>query len=185
MTKIFIGGSRRVSRLSPQVRKRIDNIIEGNFPILVGDANGADKAVQSYLHSKQYSNVEIFCSEGECRNNVGSWKVRNVPAVTRERNAQFYSAKDRLMTHEADIGFMIWDGKSAGTLLNAMRLVSLQKKVVVYIVPERRFREFRRHDEWQTFFAECSVDLRRNVEQRATHEIHSGNAALQATFPSF
>jgi hypothetical protein len=72
-----------------------------------------------------------------------------------------------MMTHEADIGFMVWDGKSAGTLLNAMRLISLKKKVVVYIAPEQRFREFRHHDEWRTFFADCDVDLRRKVEQRS------------------
>jgi len=185
MTKIFIGGSRHVSRLSAQVRKRIDNIIAKGFPILVGDANGADKAVQSYLHSKHYANVEVFCSEGQCRNNIGNWEVRHVPADTRDRSAHFYSAKDRAMTHEADIGLMVWDGKSAGTLLNAMRLIGLRKKVVVYVVPDKQFREFRHHDEWETFFANCNAELRRKVEQRASREIRSGDPALQTTLPTF
>ena len=185
MTKIFIGGSRRVSRLSAQVRKRIDNITAKNFPILIGDANGADKAVQSYLHSKHYSNVEVFCSEGECRNNIGNWEVRNVPADTHDRSAQFYSAKDRAMTYEADIGLMVWDGKSVGTLLNAMQLISLKKKVVVYVVPDERYSEFRHDDEWRAFFADCNVELRRKVEQRAMREVRSGNTAPQTTFPTF
>ena len=46
MTKVFIGGSRRVTRLNADVQRRIDKIIEQGFPILVGDANGADKAIQ-------------------------------------------------------------------------------------------------------------------------------------------
>ena len=176
---------RRVSRLSARIRKRIDNIIAKSFPIVIGDANGADKAVQTYLHSKHYDDVEVFCSEGQCRNNVGDWKVRNVPAGMRERSAQFYSAKDRAMSDEADVGLMIWDGKSAGTLLNVMRLVSLEKKAVVYIVPDAEFREFRRQQEWQDFFAHCNVELRRKVEQRATQEIRSGNANLQSALPGF
>jgi len=184
MTKVFIGGSRRVSRLSTQVRKRIDNITAKNFAILIGDANGADKVVQTYLHGIHYHNVEVFCSEGECRNNIGDWLVRNIPADTRDRSAEFYSAKDRAMTQEADIGLMVWDGKSPGTLLNAMRLMSMEKKVVIYIVPDRQFREFRRQDEWQTFFASCEVDLRRKVERRAAREIRAGDAALQTTFPT-
>lgn len=184
-TKVFIGGSRRVSRLSAPIRTRIDNIIAKNFSVLVGDANGADKAVQTYLDDKNYNDVEVFCSEGECRNNVGNWKVRNVPVETRDRGAQFYSAKDRAMTREADVGLMVWDGKSAGTLLNVMRLVSLNKKAVVYIVPDNTFREFHHCEEWQDFFAHCDAGLRRKVEQRATYEGRSGNPILQTAFPGF
>ena len=118
MTKVFIGGSRHVSRLNAQVRKRIDNIIEKEFPILIGDANGADKAVQQYLHSNHYKNVEVFCSDGICRNNIGDWEIRSISVGTRKRNVQFYSAKDRIMAQEATFGLMLWDGKSIGTLLN-------------------------------------------------------------------
>ena len=46
MMKIFIGGSRRISKLDPEVRRRLDAILAKNFPIVIGDANGADKAVQ-------------------------------------------------------------------------------------------------------------------------------------------
>ena len=58
MTKVFIGGSRRASRINTQLRKRLDNIIERGFPILIGDANGADKVIQQYLHIRHYQNVE-------------------------------------------------------------------------------------------------------------------------------
>jgi hypothetical protein len=52
MTKVFIAGSRRLSRLNADVKRRIDTTIEKDFTILVGDANGADKAVQRYLAEK-------------------------------------------------------------------------------------------------------------------------------------
>ena len=43
MTKVFIAGSRKLSRLSPEVKARIDTMIEKGFTILIGDANGAPK----------------------------------------------------------------------------------------------------------------------------------------------
>jgi hypothetical protein len=184
-TKVFIGGSRHVSRLGSPIRKRIDNIVAKNLPVVIGDANGADKAVQTYLYGKGYSNVEVFCSDGKCRNNVGNWNVRSIPVDGHDRGVQFYSAKDRAMTHAADIGLMVWDGKSAGTLLNVMRLISLKKKVVIYIVPSKEFKELRRDDDWQVFFSHCTAELRSKVEERASQEIRSGNADLQTAFAGF
>ncbi|MGH9387438.1 MAG: hypothetical protein ACRD2N_24500 [Vicinamibacterales bacterium] len=46
---VFVAGSRQISRLPAEVRARLDTVIEKGFQILVGDANGADKAVQRYL----------------------------------------------------------------------------------------------------------------------------------------
>lgn len=182
MTKVFIGGSRHASRLSADVKRRLDNIIDKGFPIVVGDAPGADKAVQVYLHSKNYGNVEVFCSEGACRNNVGGWRMRSVPAHTRTRDAQFYSAKDRAMADEATIGLMVWDGKSLGTLLNVFRLLRLGKKVVVYAVPDRRFLELRTLAQWNEFVAHGSDDLRRKLEERTKLEPVAASP-LQTSLP--
>ena len=71
MMKVFIGGSRYVSRLSADVRRRLDNIVEKRLPVLVGDANGADKAVQRYLQSKHYDLVAVFCA-GESAGTVSA-----------------------------------------------------------------------------------------------------------------
>jgi predicted Rossmann fold nucleotide-binding protein DprA/Smf involved in DNA uptake len=71
MTKVFIGGSRRLSKLNKDVKRRLDNIIEKGFTVVVGDANGVDKAVQQYLASKHHENVVVFCMAGQCRNNLG------------------------------------------------------------------------------------------------------------------
>ena len=60
MTKVFIGGSRQLGRLNPDIRQRLDSIIENSFTILVGDANGIDKAVQKYCAERNYPRV--LCS---------------------------------------------------------------------------------------------------------------------------
>lgn len=183
MKAVFVGGSRNISRLNAEVRKRLDNIIENNLHVLIGDANGADKAMQRHFETKGYRNVEVFCAGGLCRNNLGEWSVRTVAADSRERDFTFYSAKDRVMTQEASVGFMVWDGKSVGTLLNVFRLQTGKKKVVVYISPERQFFELRDADDWNSFIAGCDVGLRRKVEQKAALESPQDRKSAQATLP--
>jgi hypothetical protein len=107
--------------------------------VLVGDANGADKAVQTYLARRAYKNVEVFCTGGFCRNNVGGWKTRNVSAPRSGTGFEFYSAKDAEMAREASVGLMLWDGRSRGTLANITRLLEAHKKAVVYLLPKKCF----------------------------------------------
>jgi len=57
MATVFIGGSRQISRLPAEVKTGLDAMIEKGVQILVGDANGADKAVQRYLSHNSYPNV--------------------------------------------------------------------------------------------------------------------------------
>jgi hypothetical protein len=146
-TKVFIAGSRRLSRLDNDVRHRIDNIIDKGFTVIVGDANGVDKAVQRYISSRNYSNVVVFCMEGGCRNNIGAWRTRKITAADPgRRDFAYYSTKDRAMAEEADYGLMLWDGQSRGTLTNIVHLVREGKPVVVYIAPDRSFHTLRRSD---------------------------------------
>jgi hypothetical protein len=172
MTKVFIGGSRRVSRLAAAVRQRLDRMIEQNFAIIVGDANGADKAVQNYLYERNYRNVEIFCSGEVPRNNLGAWGLRKIISDLRFGKRLFYTAKDIAMTDESTIGLMVWDGKSIGTLLNAYRLIRQQKKVVVYEVPNKRFWELKNPGLWEEFVSRYPFEIRNEVDRRATEEVN-------------
>lgn len=184
MKKVFIGGSRRVSRLGAPIRARLDKIMEQGLAVIVGDANGADKAVQQYLLSKHYENVEVFCSGTACRNNVGHWRTRQINADTHDRGRRFYTAKDRAMANEATYGLMVWDGKSTGTLLNVLRLLRQDKKVVVYNVPDRQFSELKAYDQWHTFIAGHNAALRSETELEAALEDRAYNKREQSSlFP--
>jgi adenine-specific DNA-methyltransferase len=121
---VFIGGSRAVSKLNAVIRARIDDLIARECTILIGDANGADKAVQQYLDKRQYSQVVVFCME-ECRNNVGAWPVRRIAPPNTRKDFSYYSAKDLAMSEEAKCGVMLWDGSSKGTLQNILTRLSL------------------------------------------------------------
>lgn len=166
--KVFIAGSRRVSRLNADVRRRLDNIIDKRLPVIVGDANGVDKAVQRYLRSKRYDLVEVFCAGDRCRNNLGGWPVRTIQANGKTKNFSFYATKDRAMAEEASYGLMIWDGKSIGTLMNIARLVRQGKTVLVYTVPEKRFTSLKTKADWNAFVSRCTTDLQERIEREST-----------------
>ena len=165
MSKVFVGGSRRIFRLHPEVVLRLDRMLASKASILVGDANGADKSVQHFLKSRQYREVEVFCSGDECRNNVGDWRLRRVAVQSRKRDFDFYAAKDQLMSREADSGLMLWDGKSVGTLMNALRLVRQRKRVSIFEAQDNQFQELQNESEWKDFFSGCSDEVKRRIEK--------------------
>lgn len=182
MTKVFIGGSRRISRLGAEVKQRIDRIIEQGFPVLVGDANGVDKAVQKYLQGRRYEAVEVFCSGGECRNNLGKWPVRAVATGQARRDFNYYAAKDEKMAQEASVGLMIWDGNSAGTLANAARLLRQHKNVVVYAAPAKRFLTLKAEADWERLLSECGRDIREKVLTAATGPLREASGRQRSLF---
>lgn len=85
MSKVFFGGSRNLGRLNPALRTRLRNLITNKHTVLVGDANGVDKAVQSFFAEEGYRNVIIYCMDGECRNNVGNWEIKSINSGGRKK----------------------------------------------------------------------------------------------------
>src|SRR6266403_1390790 len=139
MHAVFVAGSRALSRLNAQVKERLDNILRKGFTVLVGDANGADKAVQRYLTERRYAHVVVYCVD-VCRNNMGNWPIRSHsadPNVKRDRH--YYGIKDRAMVKDANCGFMLWDGISRGTLANVINLLECNKKVLLFSAPKKQF----------------------------------------------
>ena len=47
MTTVFLSGSRHLSRINDKIRGRLENMTTGGLHIIVGDANGADKVMQT------------------------------------------------------------------------------------------------------------------------------------------
>jgi probable addiction module antidote protein len=168
LNTIFIGGSRHVSRLPPEVKKRLDNVVASGHRVIVGDANGADKAVQKHFLDKHYDKVTVFCSGNAPRNNLRPWLIQQVDAPKTAKGFHFYAAKDREMAREADFGLMIWDGKSPGTVLNVLRLALAGKIAVLFNVPEKDVVNIKSVDAWRNFIAHCSDELQRDVKERAT-----------------
>src|SRR6266481_8417454 len=175
--KVFVAGSRRLSKLGKDVKHRIDNIIEKRLTVIVGDANGVDKTVQRYLWERHYQNVIVFCMEGGCRNNVGRWPTRVIVASRPERrDFAYFSTKDRAMVEEADYGLMLWDGESRGTLTSIVDLVRKGKPVVLYISADKAFYTLRESADLAT--------LNEHVGSTALHRIDRELQFSHAGVPS-
>lgn len=147
MKAVFLGGSRKLSKLNEEVKRRLGSIMEGGFWVYVGDANGADKAFQKYFASHQYDRVLIYCVHGHHRNNLGRWQTKAVEPPSGARGFDYYAAKDIQMAADAAFGMMLWDGVSRGTLANIRNLLAHGKPVAVYLSPERRFRDLKHEAE--------------------------------------
>ena len=168
MTSVFIGGSRAVSRLNSVILARLDDLIERHCIIFVGDANGADKAVQQHFAQRGYEHVIVYCMD-ECRNNLGKWPTKNVSKPSARRDFSYYAAKDHAMATDAKCGIMLWDGKSKGTLNNIQQLVGSGKKTLVFLATEKAFHKITTEQELDTFLQRCDPEH----VQRAQREIRT------------
>lgn len=156
MKKIFIGGSRKLGKLNSKVLARLDSIMAHNYTVLIGDANGADKAIQTYLHRKNYDNVLVYCVENDCRNNVGNWHINLVKPPHKKKDIFFYQAKDLAMEKDSDFGFMIWDGLSKGTFHNLLNLLRDEKHTIIYFSRDNNFHALRKISDLKVMLTSCS-----------------------------
>ena len=67
------------------------------------------------------------------------------------------------MTAAASMGFMLWDGKSSGTLANVVRLVEQQKPVVVYCAQPHELATLHSLDHLRSFLVRCGIDPRERL----------------------
>lgn len=163
--KVFIAGSRGLSRLNEPLRQRLDRIMAQHFAILVGDANGADKAVQGYLADKRYENVTVYCTGSRCRNNLRPWPIKAVAPPSGVRSGfDYYAAKDLAMAGEASHGLMIWDAESRGTFASVVNLVGQHKPVVLYLSPTRAFRHLHTRADLLGILDQAAPNARRRLE---------------------
>jgi len=168
MTSVFIGGSRAVSRLNSMITAKFDELIAKECLVFVGDANGADKAVQQHFAKRGYEHVVVYRMH-ECRNNVGHWPTKEVPSTSSRRDFAYYAAKDHAMAEDAKCGIMLWDGKSKGTLNNIQQLITSGKKTLVYLSTERAFHKIGSEQEFDALLQRCDP----HAVDRAQREIKS------------
>ena len=130
--KIFIAGARKIDFLSGEVLKNLKKRMENNDKIFVGDADGVDKTIQTFLKSKSYNNVIVYSMEN-VRNNIGNWENIKIFTTLKKNTREYFTEKDKKMAEIADEGFMIWNKESKGTLNNIINLLIMNKKVQLYI----------------------------------------------------
>lgn len=166
MTTIFISGSRNITRLNKEIRDRLKNVLDQHYAIVVGDANGADKAIQKYLMDNNYQYVTVYCSGNVCRNNAGNWEVSKIQVDSKLKGRDFYAEKDKKMAAVADYGFVLWDGSSPGSFNNIMELLRNNKKALVYFSPEKSFCSVAKIDDVRLLLLKCSQKTQDELKKK-------------------
>lgn len=136
---VFISGSLSIRQLPLVVKERLCVIVDHELPVVIGDAPGADTAVQRFFADCGVRHLTVFCSGAIPRNNVGAWPVRQVRTNAPSGTRAFHSAKDREMSGLAGTGFVIWDGASQGSRANIRHLCERGRCIDVFLRAENRF----------------------------------------------
>jgi hypothetical protein len=148
----------------------LDNIVETGIGVLIGDANGADRAVQQCFADRRYPAVTVYCSGGNPRNNLGSWPVQDVEVDGKKRDFSFFAAKDKRMAERADYGLMLWDGMSKGTLNDILNSIQVKKTVLVYFSRDHSLHTFTNREQLRDFLSNSSEADKSNV-RRMLHDL--------------
>ena len=167
MTKrVFIAGSMNIKHLAPKVKERIDNIIAQNFEVVVGDADGADTSIQQYLFNHGTTRAVVFCSGEKPRNNVGHWPIQHVKTSHSQGSRAFFTAKDIRMAEVADVGLMIWDTKSTGTLCNVIELLARKKNSLVFINKAKVFKKINTIEQLEELLLFMSEHAKQKADEK-------------------
>ena len=123
--KLLLTGSSAFKdrELPAEVKKRIDEAIEGEVTIIVGEAPGANRIYQDYLKAKRYRNVVVGHAI-RLRYNAGNWKDVQYGKNLKER--------EQKMIEDCDSAIVIWMNNS-GVIANDLEILKrLGKPTFLY-----------------------------------------------------
>ena len=144
--KVFVGGGKTIGRLPDKVASMLDSFMESGEHIIVGDAHGCDLAFQTYLHSKGYPHVTVYCSGEKCRFNVGGWKEKHIDVPEGMERYEFYREKDYAMINDCDCALLVYERRSLATRSYIYNLKALGKPVFAFNVERDCFKISRRKE---------------------------------------
>lgn len=166
MSTVFVAGSLSIKRLHPRFLACLDRVLQSGFAVVVGDADGADTAIQKALMERDAASVTVYCSGAKPRNNVGNWPVHRVETNYEPGSRAFFTAKDEEMAKAADYGLMMWDAKSTGTLSNVIELLKRGRTSRVFVNKEQRLVTVKHGSDLQALIGLMSEGARDKAEQK-------------------
>ena len=179
---VMLGGSRHLNLLPDEVLLRLDAFVEQEADFVVGDAPGVDTILQRFLADRGVGSVTVYSSAPEIRANLRAWPTCHVESGLKSRSAAMHTAKDRAMSKIAGTALMLWDGKSAGTLANAIDVAERNGDVYMYVDPTGDFRQFEAGEgliEWASEFPEPLAEATKRLAQftrRAARQAQGGSS---------
>lgn len=183
--KIVLGGSRHLEYVPKEIEDRLLEWIENSAEFLIGDAPGTDRAFQKFFNSKKYLNVTIYTSADEVRNNLGNWHVEKVESGLKSKSNAVHAFKDRKMSKIADVGLMIWDSQSAGTLSNVIDLINQEKECYMWLATDSdlcRFDNLKSLEKFLLNYPEQTEEAKKRLKRFRNRENKSTQTEEQTLF---
>ena len=163
---IVLGGTRKVETLPTEINELILEFVNQDHKFYVGDAPGIDSAFQKFLFALKVKNVTVFSSAERVRSNLGNWTEFQIESPVKSKSHARHSIKDRHMTSKADLGIMVWDGQSAGTLANVIDLLEMKKECYLFNLVDRdlvKFDNEKKLEEYLTNFGQIRDEAHRRL----------------------
>jgi hypothetical protein len=182
--KIVLGGSRFLQNIPQNLVELIKEWTESGSEFLVGDAPGADSAFQKALVNVGSKSVTIYSSAGYVRNNYGNWVSKEIESGLQSKSNAVHAFKDRYMTSIADVGLMLWDCESAGTLSNVIDLVESGKSCRIWVAIDAELYNFDNQsslENWLKQYPEVAGEAYKRLatfRRREDKRTRSGQPAL-------
>jgi hypothetical protein len=110
-------------RLPAKVTRQLDSAIAREMRIIVGEAPGANRLFQDYLHAKNYTNVVVGHAKS-MRYNAGKWKTKQFGLDVEQR--------ERSMIKECNSAIIIWADNSGVIAENLEILKRANKPAYIY-----------------------------------------------------
>ena len=136
--KLFVGGSKSAKIPASVAEEKARTWAEAGVEILVGDCCGADAVLQQALAGLGYQKVSVYALNGRARRNLGNWPVVPVPCEVQPAGYLDYWRRDSVMSQRGEGGFFFWDGKTKGTYVNLVELLSLGKPVEMFLTKSQK-----------------------------------------------
>jgi len=113
--KVFISGTAGTESLNENDFAFLEQIVEGNRTIIIGDTSGVDKAVQEYLLTSNYRHVIVYHLGEKVETNIGSWKTKQILNTENLTGESLLQLKDKAMAEDCDSGLFFCNGESEST----------------------------------------------------------------------
>ena len=70
------------------------------------------------------------------------------------------------MAAEADYGFVLWDGKSTGSISNVLEMMKNGKPVIIYFAPDKSFHALKQADDVKKLIERCDARDYRDMDDK-------------------
>jgi hypothetical protein len=122
-TLLLMGSSAFSGPLPLEVTRLLDEAMEREMSVLVGEAHGASRRFQDYLKSNGYRNVVVGYAN-RVRYNAGRWPAESYGGSLLD--------KERAMIEECDCAVVIWTNRSGVIAQDLEHLRKMGKPCFVY-----------------------------------------------------